>query len=178
MSLKTALFKKLKGKSKIVIIGKVVGVHGIKGELKTRLIEELGEFNNLKKVLLNGRTFFVETYRFHKTNLLLKLTEVTDRNLAEALIGSEVAVEDIVLSPVVKQKKEIIGKKVFDTKNRPLGVLTEFVETAVHAVLVIKDLNLGTEKLVPFLEKFVKEIGNDKIIVDLTDLAEERADEI
>ncbi len=172
------LCKRSKGKSKIVIIGKVVGVHGIKGELKVRLTEELSEFNNLKKVLLDGRTFFVETYRFHKTNLLLKLTEVTDRNGAEALIGGSVAAEDVVLPPAARQKKEMIGKEVFDTKNRPLGVLTEFVETAVHAVLVIKDLKSGTEKLVPFVEKFVKEISKDKIIVDLTDLAEEIINEI
>lgn len=83
------------------------------------------------------------------------------------------SIDEIYLPPELKQKKDMIGKEVVDqATGQQLGVLTELIKTAVHEVLVVKNQTSGQENLIPFVDKFVKEINDDKITVDMTDLKE------
>lgn len=165
------LFKSLKELNKIIVIGQVVGVHGIKGEVKIALFYPDIDFQNIKKVQLNERTFFIESFRFHKKKLLLKLTEVADRTAAELLAKQEVSVEKNLLSDDLLEKSSIIAKQVVDQEDKLLGTVSSLIETPAHDVLVVNNA-AGEELLIPWVEKFVISIDDDKIIVNLTDLKE------
>ena len=68
--------------------GKIVGVHGIRGELKVQPLEGDAEFlAGFGTFLLEGKPVKAAACRVHKNQLLLKLPGVEDRTAAEALRG-------------------------------------------------------------------------------------------
>ena len=80
-------------KNSIINIGKIIGVIGIKGYLKvkiflseSKIIEKLGlvSLDNEKKLLK------VKFIREHKTNAIISIQNIDDRNKAETLIGKNI----------------------------------------------------------------------------------------
>lgn len=87
----------MESNNRLIIIGRILGVHGIKGEVKIQpLTDDPGRFYDLDEVtLIQGKTevdYQITNCRLHKTNVLLFLDGVSNRNDAEALIGREVAI--------------------------------------------------------------------------------------
>ncbi|MBU4439547.1 MAG: 16S rRNA processing protein RimM, partial [Acetobacterium sp.] len=83
--------------NRLIIIGRILGVHGIKGELKILpLTDDPGRFYDLDSVtLIHGKTekeYGITNCRLHKKNVLLFIEGIANRNDAEALIGSEVCI--------------------------------------------------------------------------------------
>lgn len=84
-------------KLEFVPAGRVVGVHGVRGELKVLPLEEDADFlAGCKTLYLEGRPVSPETCRVHKGMALLKLPGVEDRTAPEGkyfdaeLLGLEV----------------------------------------------------------------------------------------
>ena len=77
------------------MVGRVVAVHGIRGNLKvSSYAESLSVFETeggLQVALSDGsvRAMAVRWVKPHGRHLLLNLDDITDRNQAEGLIGSE-----------------------------------------------------------------------------------------
>lgn len=87
----------MENNNRLIIIGRILGVHGIKGELKVLpLTDDPGRFYDLDEVtLINDKTeanYKITNCRLHKNNVLLFLEGVANRNDAEALIGREVRI--------------------------------------------------------------------------------------
>lgn len=83
---------------KRMIIGKVSGVHGIKGELKIKpLTDDVNRFFDLKKItLLNPKKeneFQITNCRLHKSGVLLMLKGVEDRETAQMLMGMSLSID-------------------------------------------------------------------------------------
>jgi 16S rRNA processing protein RimM len=83
-----------------LLIGKIVGVHGIKGVLKLlSYAESLSFFSPESEIFLkdnrqNEHTCVVKWSKPHKQrNVLLCLEKVDNRDQAEALVGYELFVE-------------------------------------------------------------------------------------
>ncbi len=73
-----------------ICLGAIVGVHGIKGEVKVKSFTETDR--NLERYGVledqNGRRFEVKVSGHSKELLRVKIKGIDDRNTAEGLIGS------------------------------------------------------------------------------------------
>ena len=105
--------------------------------------------------------------RPHKTNILLKLSEITTLSAAEKLRGQKV--ESAAKPPDnIIPAEDILQKKVYDQNGQFIGTAAETIQTPAHDVLVICGKK---EILVPLIPVFVKEISAI-IKVDLSALEE------
>lgn len=104
-------------KLEFVPAGRVVGVHGVRGELKVLPLEEDADFlAGCKTLYLEGRPVSPETCRVHKGMALLKLPGVEDRTAAEGLRGKELLVRraEVRLPEGKYFDAELLGLEVYD----------------------------------------------------------------
>ena len=150
----------LNGHDDLVLVGRVVGAHGIRGSLKVRSyaeslsIFEAGE--GIRLALPDGsvRTMIVQWMQPHGRGILMTVEAVTDRNQAESLIGSEIFVDKACL-PVLAEDTyywfDLVGLNVFNTTGSLLGRLDEVIPTPGHDIYVVKGEQNGKprEMLIP-----------------------------
>lgn len=126
-------------KEENLLIGKVMGVHGIRGEIKVYpLTDDPGRFYDLEQIYLqdskgNNKTYHIELVRLHKGNVLLTLSGIADRTAAEKLIGRFVTTDRENAVGLEKDEyfiEDMIGMKVVDTENAPIGTVTGVIQTS------------------------------------------------
>jgi 16S rRNA processing protein RimM len=103
--------------------------------------------------------------------MLLTLKEIPDRTAAEKLRGFEVLAEEAEFDSKIAESQQLIGREVF-AQDKNMGTVKDIEHTACHEVLVVKAKN-GKEVLIPYVDKFIKDVNNNSIIVDMTDLSED-----
>lgn len=162
-----------------VTIGRIVGVHGIKGYVKVHC--EADSFS----LLANGRCVIIRDpkgasrelkivdARPQGRMLLLLFNGVLDRTAAEMLRGSDLLVEKSSLpelEPDTYYWADISGMSVVSADGRPLGTVTSLIETGSNDVYVVRTPD-GGEILIPAIASVVLEIDlNRKIMrVELPD---------
>ncbi len=115
-----------------VEIGRVLGPHGLGGELKVRLHwRGSTTLDQAKRVLVAGRPCAVESVRVTPRGVLLKLAGIDDRDAAFACRGALVAVERDALPPLAPGEfylSDLLGAEV----HGPDGKLGEVVEVRTH----------------------------------------------
>lgn len=97
--------------------GRIVGVHGIRGELRVLPLEGEADFlSGFKTFYLDGRAVAAASCRIHKGMALLRLEGVEDRTAAEALRGKELLIRraDARLPAGECFDAELIGLDVYD----------------------------------------------------------------
>ncbi len=100
-----------------VPVGRIVSVHGIRGELRVLPLEEDAAFlTGFRTFYLDGQAVKPASCRVHKGMALLKLEGVEDRTSAEALRGKELLVRraDARLPEGTYFDGELIGLDVYD----------------------------------------------------------------
>jgi len=105
----------------------------------------------------------LESYRWHKDNVLLTLTGITNRNQAESLKGQLVQVpieEAMPLPDGVYYHYQLVGLEVVTTTGERLGILSEVLETGANDVYVVD--NDGQELLLPATAEVVRSIDLEK----------------
>jgi 16S rRNA processing protein RimM len=160
-----------------VLLGQVVGAHGLGGELRlrtgsgdalreglgVRLLREAGELARETRVLA-ARPGRAGEWR-------LRLAGVADRDAAEALRGSALwarASELPPLPPGEFYQHELVGCRVEDERGRPLGRVRAIWETGAPDVLVI-ERDAGRELLVPAAASLLREVDvvGRRIVIEL-----------
>lgn len=155
---------------RLLSIGTVVGVHGLKGALKVQSHAESPDFFAPGRELFlkmagekpeqtGGRTCIIEWAAPHQRGLLVGLEGVNDRTAAEVLAGAEFCIRRSELPPPEEGAyywTDLIGLTVIDAEDRPLGRLTAVLPTGSNDVYVVK--NGGEEILVPALESVVVDV--------------------
>jgi 16S rRNA processing protein RimM len=163
----------------LLLIGKISGIHGMKGNLKvTSYAQSFSDFapgSRLAVNDVNGRSqkYTISWIKPHNRVFLLSFTEISDRITAEALVGAELFIERQALDPPEAGTyywADLIGLSVYTTSTRSfLGRLEAIIPTAANDVYVVKDGQ--KETLVPALASVVTGIDlQEKIMqVDLPD---------
>ncbi len=164
-----------------IVLGKVGAVYGIKGWLKIHSFTGdtdaiLDYFPWSLKLGNNTQTVEITDWRKHNKGLIVKVAKVDDRDEAQALVGSEILVNEATLPDLPQGDfywRDLIGMSVMTTKGYDLGVVSDMMETGANDVLVVKaNLNDGfskKERLIPYLFEEVVEsvsIENKQICVD------------
>jgi len=120
-----------------ILIGKVVGPFGIRGEVKVLVLTDFPErFDVGRKIALitttdERRVIRIKAGRPHGGGLLLKLEGVESRNDAEALRGAHIAIDRDELGELQEGSFyvfDIIGLKVVTDDGREFGEVTEVLQ--------------------------------------------------
>jgi 16S rRNA processing protein RimM len=139
-----------------VIMGRIRGAHGVRGLLRVQPIsaqrDTLLAFRNW---MLGGgddwRDIALVSGHAHGSELLVKLDGVEDRDRAQELRGSEVAVWRAQLPALAEDEyywSDLEGLTVVTREGLGLGVVERVFETGANDVLVV---NGERERLIPFL---------------------------
>ena len=162
------------------IIGKLIGAHGIRGEIKVfPITDDVRRFNALSDCMLLSpnekllRTIKVTSKRITGETVLISAEGITDRDEAQKLNGLFLAVkrEDAAALPAGRYFiSDLIGCQVSDSVRGSLGVLSDVLQTGANDVLVIKRSG-KPDLLVPYLKDVVTsvEIEAKKVSVVLPD---------
>ncbi len=153
----------------LVHLGKISGVHGVKGWLKvfsfTRPME--GILNYPSWLISNARqqtqTVEIAEGRKQGRGLLVRLAEINSRTDAEQLIGFEIHIPRSEL-PVAQTGEyywmDLIGLSVETQQGDLLGTIKQIMETGANDVLV---LHGDRERLIPYIQdRVIKQIDLDK----------------
>ena len=140
----------------------MLGAHGIRGELKCRIVTDFPSrrFKRGTTLLIRGEPHKIQGARIQGGTVLLKLEDVSDRDVAAALRGAEIEVPTEQAVSLPKGQfywHQVIGLRVEDaTSHEPLGEVTDIIETGANDVYIVKG-NKG-EILVPAIKEVVKQI--------------------
>lgn len=133
--------------------GKIVGVHGIRGELKVQPLERDAEFlAGFRTFLLDGKAVGVTSSRVHKNQLLLKLPNAEDRTAAEALRGKLLYIRraDAKLPEGEYFDEELLGLDVYNGETGEcIGELTaveQYPASKVYTVRGVKEFMVPAVK--------------------------------
>ena len=158
-----------------LIIGRVAGPRGVKGELKVAMRGADSEWAlGLKQVFLGDTraSFSVTQARVYQGQLLLHLDGIHDRNQAEmwrdALVG--VAARDLPsLAHGEYYSDQILGLSVTTEEGEMLGHITEILATGANDVYVVR--GEGGELLLPAIGDVVRNVDLDKRLMTVRLLA-------
>ncbi len=164
---------------RFLVIGQVVGAHGVLGELKVQILtEDARRFGLLEQVYVGLEdeepvAWSLEGYRLHTGRALLKLKGCDDRTAAAAMRGYLVQVpreEAIPLEEGEYFEHQILGLEVWTSAGELLGEVVDILYTAANEVYVVQGPNLGRrELLIPAIEDVVLEVDLEagRLVVEL-----------
>ena len=156
------------GPEKFVLLGKIVGIHGVRGELKLEsYTEPRTQIFRYQPWLLrsaSGEKQIDECHgRAQGKGLVAGLPGIADRDAAAALVGTEIWVARSALpqaKPGEYYWSDLEGVEVMTVAGVSLGKVSHLVATGANDVLVVKDAE--RERLIPLLVgQFVTKVDLD-----------------
>ena len=148
-----------------MLIGKIVGIHGIKGTNKLRsYAESLTVFSPDRAILLRDFRGREERYEInwvkpHTGTPLISFKGITNRDQAKTLIGGELFIPQSELPELDEDTYywfDLIGMEVYTKTEEFLGRIESIIETGSNDVYVVQDHQ--KEVLIPALESVVIDI--------------------
>ncbi len=156
-----------------LLIGKIVGFHGIKGSLKVVSYTETPDIfeTDLPFLIVDTRgqshTHTIDWVKPHKRTLLMSFHDVEDRDAAETLLQAEIYMKKADL-PILEEDTyywfELEGLSVVDTDGKHLGWIESIFSTGSNDVYVVKNEDQGaaSEILIPALASVVLSVDLDR----------------
>ncbi len=162
--------------AKRICLGKIVGVHGIKGEFKvksfTAIDTDISSYGPLEDKT-SSRQFELKVIGHSKDLLRIKVKGIDDRTLAETFIGTELYAPRGVF-PVLKDEEtyyeaDLVGLEVYDESKNKVAKVSGFYNFGAGDILEIKLLN-NRQEMIPFNKSYVPTINLEEgyIIVSST----------
>ena len=180
--------------SKYIVVAKIAGVHGIRGELKCQpLIDEPDALKKIKsgclvdektaacfpseeneeKYYKFGKEVSISAWKVSSGRVLFLLDGIEDREEAKQFTGLFLVVKRSML-PKLPQGRffiaDLIGSSVIDDILGELGTLKDILQTGANDVLLVSR-EKKRDLLIPFLNQIVYDIQleNKKIFIRLPD---------
>lgn len=164
------------GKRDILHIGRIIGAHGLQGEVKVLpLTDDAKRFLDLDECLIvtpdekNRVPALAAGARFFNDLVILRLKGVNDRNQAEALKGKLISVDRkhaVVLPPDTWFICDLLGCEVFDDAHGLLGCLADIQPNAAQDVYVIRQPG-QKDLLFPALKSILRKVDLDNRRIDV-----------
>ncbi len=160
-----------------VLLGRIVGVHGLRGAVKLESYTEprLAIFDYKPWLLEREPERFEEIANAHGRaqgkGIVAMLPDVIDRDVAAGLIGARIWVSRDALPELESgeyYQTDLEGLQVVNEAGEDLGRVTHMFDNGAHDVLVTRD-EAGRERLIPYVvEAYVKSVDLDagRITVD------------
>lgn len=150
---------------RLVPLGRVVGVHGLKGMVRVGISGKSADldpatFVALGEILIGSERFQVKKAVRGRGHILVRLAGIDSREQAETLVGREVQGEAHrfpELPPGEYYYFQVLGLPVIHAKDgTELGQLEEIWPTGAHDIYVVR--RGEREVLLPAVEEVIQEI--------------------
>jgi 16S rRNA processing protein RimM len=157
----------------LLAIGKIVGIHGIKGNLKiVSYSENMTVFKEDMLVFTRDPSGRIQSHEVewaapYKRGGLLSLKGVADRDKAESMVGLELLIDRSVLPELENGTFywfELIGLSVLTADDVTVGRITSIIPTRSNDVYVVRDRD-NVETLIPAIQSVVINIDLGKKIM-------------
>jgi len=162
----------------LMTIGKVTGVHGLKGNLKIwSFAESVDTFGKGRQIHLKseheerGEIYTILTSSARKKGVLINLEHVNTLELAEELIGKEILISKDQLPEIEENAwywQDLYGLTVIDTVQGKLGTIERIFPTNANDMLVVTEKNGKSEILIPMHEHFIVSVDLEAKIMTTT----------
>jgi 16S rRNA processing protein RimM len=152
-------------------VGQIIGAHGLTGELKVEAYSDFPHRFAPGSVLFLGEDLepvTITSTRPHKTNLLIVLEEINNRNEAEDVRGLWLYVPQAEAATLEEGQywiHDIIGLQVVTTDGMQLGTITDVMTTGANDVYVVRQardsgtpVNQGRDILLPAIADVVEQV--------------------
>lgn len=146
------------GISEPVVVGKIIGLFGVKGWVKIRSYtdprEQIAQYRPWR-VVVDGEwsSLDVEAVQPQGKGLIARLAGIADRDQAVRLMNSDIVIDRSQL-PVLDENefywRDLAGLKVSNLSGVDLGTVESLLETGANDVLVVRK-DGGPEILIPFI---------------------------
>jgi len=154
---------------KVVQIGHISGVHGIRGWVKIHSLTDPREaiFDYQPWLLGESRDEARITQgKKHGKHLIAMLENVSDRDQAESLVNRSIAVYRDQFPELPEGEfywTDLLGFSVHLEDGTELGTIEKMLATGAHDVMVVQG---ERERLIPFVQRqYVKSVSLDDAIV-------------
>jgi len=152
-------------KDERICLGAVVGVHGIKGEVKVKSftepdtnVDKYGPVENKNA----SQKFELKVVGYSKELLRVKIKGINDRNAAEALIGTGFYINRDALPELEDDDEfyeaDLIGLEVRQNEH-VIGSVAGLYNFGAGEIIEIKLLSTGKLEMLPFTKVYVPEIN-------------------
>lgn len=158
--------------SKYLLTGKIVGVFGLKGELKVISESDTNRFIKDNELYLGKnetklQKVKVSSSRVHKGMYLITINDLFDINLVEKYVGLNFYIDREEMDDLEDGEfylDDLIGLKVINQNKEVLGPVVEVLDL-YHPVIEI-ELKNGKKILMPFVKEYVKEVDEEYIYIE------------
>ena len=151
------------GTGKRILLGRIAGAHGIRGDVLITAFTERPEDIAAYGPLDDGgaRTFTIEAVRATAKGVVARLAGVRDRNAAEALRGAPLYVDRARLPAPGEGEfyhADLVGMSAVDADGRPVGEVVAVHNHGAGDILEVRLAETGKTDLVAFTDAFVPEV--------------------
>jgi len=162
-------------------VGHVTGAYGVMGAIRvTPYSLDADALLNVKTWWLDKpslRPVKVRTAKIHGGDVVATLADVKDRDAAEALKGAQVTVPRSEFPELPADEyywADLIGMDAVNLQGEALGKVTDMMHNGAQSILRITAMleeasnDKAQERLVPFVDQFVKDVdlAGKKITLD------------
>ncbi len=165
----------------LLLIGKVVKPHGIKGEIKVLpYSESVDSFRAADVLCLKAKggplqSFKVTSVRPHKNVFIVGLKEISSINEAEKWIGALVYRRKDTLPALNREEgeyywHEIIGFEVRTNEQKVIGRIKHVFNTGSNDIFVVYDKKTRKEYLIPSTYEVIEKFDWENKILWITPL--------
>lgn len=141
-----------------------MGAFGIKGMMKVKILTDFTErFEEGRRIRIDDKWHVIEVSQIHNNQLVLKLSDVVDRNEVESLYQKFIEAMEGERPPLEKDEfltKDLIGMSVITKEGEVLGKVDQVMPMPAHDILVVGEV------MIPMVKAFVKKVDiSAKIIL-------------
>lgn len=147
-----------------VTLAVIIGAHGVTGEVRLKVFtDDLARY----KVFNDGK-LTLKSVRTGSNGAIARIAEVTDRNAAEALRGTELTVPRSALPPLGEGEyyhADLLGLAVISTDGEPIGTVVAIDNFGAGDVLEIERPD-KKRFMVPMRVEAVPEWDDERLVID------------
>lgn len=166
----------------MVVIGRVLGAHGVRGEIKVLPLTDFPErFPGMERLEVfrpEGRciaSLTVRSIRFHEAKglFLVETAEIGDRDKAGGLKGGLVMVKSSERAPLPEGSywvQDVVGLRVVSSDTgEEIGRVEDVLQTGAHDVYSVKTIR-GDVRMIPAVREVVLRISLQEGIMEVRPL--------
>jgi 16S rRNA processing protein RimM len=156
-------------------VGKISGAFGVKGWVKVySYTEPRSNILQYSPLFLSRQGKWIEIKvsggHVQGKGIVMGISNVTDRDQVQPLIGAELAIKKAQLEPADEDEfywTDLVGMAVINLQQIEFGFVDYMLETGANDVLVVKAKD-KTERLIPFvMDEVVKSVDLDKKLIQV-----------
>lgn len=158
-----------KSQNDLLLIGEIIGLHGLNGELKVRPFTNNPEnFYEFDEVIVKGKTLPIRGIQVHKKIIYLLLERVTKRTTAEKILHEKIYVPKEYADPLEEDEfyiADLLGALVVDSNGEKIGTLSDVKQSGP-----VDNFEIQLEEktiLVPALKEYFTIESVNKIIAEI-----------